>query len=152
VIWTRNDVERGLTNGSMGRVLHIGSDRITAVLDGDMHELEPADGAFRQLACAVCVHKAQGSQWERVVVPVFWSRILDRSLICTALARARQQVIFLAGRKALEDAVRCPPAADRRDVGFGDWLLPARARPGMGRTDGPIRPGPAASGSLEASP
>lgn len=152
VIWTRNDVERGLTNGSMGRVLHIGSDSITAVLDGDMHELEPADGAFLQLAYAVSVHKAQGSQWQRVIVPVFWSRVLDRSLIYTALTRAQQQVIFLGDMEVLEGAVRCPPAADRRDVGFSDWLLLARARLGMDRTDGPILAGAAASGSLEASP
>jgi len=151
VIWTQNDVERGLTNGSMGRVLRIGSGHITAVLDGDMHELKPADGAFLQLAYAVSVHKAQGSQWQRVIVPVFWSRVLDRSLIYTALTRAQQQVIFLGDPKALEAAVRRPPAADQRDVGFNDWLMLARARLGMGQRDGPIRPETAASTEVEAS-
>jgi exodeoxyribonuclease V alpha subunit len=128
VIWTRNDPERGLTNGSMGRILHIGSDCITAVIDGDMHELEPADGPFLQLAYAVSVHKAQGSQWRRVIVPVFGSRILDRSLIYTALTRAQEQAIFLGDKKALQSAVRRPSASERRDVGFGDWLKLARAQ------------------------
>lgn len=135
VIWTKNDAERGLTNGSMGRVLRIGPNSITAVLDGDVHELAPADGRFLQLAYAVSVHKAQGSQWQRVIVPVFGSRILDRSLIYTALTRAQEQVIFLGDRKALDAAVRRPPAAERRDIGFGDWLTLARAQSDNGQRD-----------------
>lgn len=130
VIWTKNDAERGLANGSMGRILHIGLDSITAVLDGEVHELKPADGPFLHLAYAVSVHKAQGSQWRRVIVPVFGSRILDRSLIYTALTRAQEQVIFLGDKKALHAAVSRPPAAQRRDVGFGDWLILARAGSG----------------------
>lgn len=128
VIWTKNDAERGLTNGSMGRILRIGLNNITAVIDGDVHEFAPADGPFLQLAYAVSVHKAQGSQWRRVIVPVFGSRILDRSLIYTALTRAQEQVIFLGDRMALDGAVRRPPSVERRDVGFGDWLGLARAK------------------------
>lgn len=63
------------------------------------------------------------------------SRILDRSMIYTALTRAQEQVIFLGNRKALDAAVRRPPAAERRDVGFGDWLTLARARSDKGRQD-----------------
>lgn len=135
VIWTRNDAERGLTNGSMGRILRVRSDSITATLDGNVHELAPIDGSFLQLAYAVSVHKAQGSQWERVIVPVFASRVLDRSMIYTALTRAQEQVIFLGDSRALDVAVRRPPAAERREVGFGDWLTLARAQSGNGQRD-----------------
>jgi exodeoxyribonuclease V alpha subunit len=65
-----------------------------------------------------------------VIVPVFESWILDRSLIYTALTRAQEQVIFLGDKKALDAAVRRPAEAERRDVGFGDWLMLARAQLG----------------------
>ncbi|SHJ12986.1 exodeoxyribonuclease V alpha subunit [Palleronia salina] len=138
VIWTRNDADRGLTNGSMGRILRVRSDSITANLDGNVHELAPIDGSFLQLAYAVSVHKAQGSQWQRVIVPVFASRILDRSMIYTALTRAQEQVIFLGDRRALDVAVRRPPAAERREVGFGDWLTLTRAKSDNGQRDNRI--------------
>ncbi|MCC8950216.1 AAA family ATPase [Bradyrhizobium sp. Arg62] len=126
VIWTQNNPERGLTNGSMGRISRIAGERIDAVFDGEKHELTSADGQFLQLAYAVSVHKAQGSQWKRVIVPIFPSRILDRSLVYTALTRAQEQVIFLGDPKALRQAVKRLPAAERRDCGFGDWLRLAR--------------------------
>lgn len=120
IVWTKIDPKRGLTNGSMGRVIRIKPERITATLDGKVHELSPVDGSFVQLAYAVSVHKAQGSQWLRVIVPLFASRILDRSLIYTGLTRAEEQVILIRDRRALDLAVRRPPAAGRREVGFGD--------------------------------
>ncbi|WP_353349091.1 ATP-binding domain-containing protein [Aquicoccus sp. SU-CL01552] len=64
--------------------------------------------------------QAQGSQWRRVIVPVFASRIHDRSMVYTALTRAQERLIFLGDRRALDVAVGRPPAVEWREVGFGD--------------------------------
>lgn len=128
VIFTENDLERGLTNGSLGRVQQIDQAEIIVELDGIEHRLRPEDGAKLQLAYAISVHKAQGSQWSRVIVPIFSSRILDRSLIYTALTRAQHQVFFLGNWKAIQEAVAKPSTSDRRFCGFSDWLDLARAR------------------------
>jgi exodeoxyribonuclease V alpha subunit len=126
VIWNQNHPERGLTNGSMGRITRIRSAGISAILDGVNHELAPEDGKFLQLAYAISVHKAQGSQWRRIIVPIYYGRALDRSLVYTALTRAEEQVILLGDQSALRRAVGRPSAAEQRDCGFGTWLDLAR--------------------------
>ncbi|NOD62720.1 AAA family ATPase [Ruegeria sp. HKCCD6109] len=126
VIWTVNDTQRGLTNGALGRVISVDDSRIEVVLDGVTHELAANDGQYLQLAYAISVHKAQGSQWRRVIIPIFRSKIVDRSLIYTALTRAQEQVIFMGSLDAMETAVERLPAAEMRQCGFGRWLSLAR--------------------------
>ena len=70
------------------------------------------------LAYAISIHKAQGSQFRRVIVPVFPSRLLDRTLIYTAITRATEQVVILGDRKVLEQALAAPPAPHRRRHGL----------------------------------
>lgn len=72
------------------------------------------------------VHKAQGSQFPRVIVPVAKSRILDRSLIYTAITRASEQVVIVGDPEVLRKAVEEEPVASRRVVGLG-------VRLGLGR-------------------
>jgi len=126
VIWTQNDPKRGLTNGALGRIIMIDGDVIHAKIDGAMHELQQQDGQFLQLAWAISVHKAQGSQWSRVIIPVYQSMIVDRSLIYTALTRAQEQVIFVGSFSATRGAVERRPTAEKRNCGFAAWLKLAR--------------------------
>lgn len=127
VIWTKNDPDRNLTNGALGRVVMLrGSDAI-AEFDGVEHTLTPNDSQHLQLAWAISVHKAQGSQWSRVIIPVYKSRVLDRSLIYTAATRAQHQVVFLGSRDALNFAISERPAVSKRTCGFPSWLQLARS-------------------------
>ena len=71
-----------------------------------------------ELAHAITVHKAQGSQFQRVIIPVVWSRLLDRTLIYTALTRAIEQVVLVGDREALTNAIEAPPRSKLRQVGF----------------------------------
>ncbi len=123
LIWTKNDKETGFTNGSMGRVTSFEDGMVQAVIDGKNVELDPVTaGMMTELAYAITVHKAQGSQWPVVIVPCFNSRILDRSMIYTAITRAQVQVILVGDHKALVDAIEIAPVALRRKVGFPTWL------------------------------
>jgi len=126
VIWTQNDPKRGLTNGALGRIIKIDGEAIYAEIDGTEHELQQQDGKFLQLAWAISVHKAQGSQWSRVIIPVYQSMIVDRSLIYTALTRAQEQVIFMGSASATRRAVERRPTAEMRKCGFPAWLKLAR--------------------------
>ena len=67
---------------------------------------------------AITVHKAQGSQFKRVIVPVTWSRLLDRTLIYTALTRGIEQVVFIGDRNAFDRAIIATPQSQERQVGF----------------------------------
>lgn len=119
VIYGKNNYERDLRNGSLGTVVGIDAGFLSVDFDGVVHQFGPKDLEHVALAYAITTHKAQGSQFKTVVFPVLPSRILDRSLIYTALTRASERVVFIGQRGTLERAVRLPPSAGEREVGFG---------------------------------
>lgn len=53
-----------------------------------------------------------------MIVPVVRSRLLDRTLIYTALTRAVEQVVFVGDRNALTHAIQAPPHSHKRQVSF----------------------------------
>lgn len=125
VIYLRNDYERELWNGSLGRIdaVNVGGGQtpntsLSCTFDGAAHTVEVKDFDKIALAYAITVHKAQGSQFERVVVPIIKSRLLDRTLIYTALTRGVEQVVFVGDRTAFNNAIRSPIGAQERMVGF----------------------------------
>jgi len=127
VIHLVNDYDRDLFNGSLGRIRRIVSERsevgtlryaIECDFDGVVHRFTEDSMDRLELAHAITVHKAQGSQFQRVIIPVVWSRLLDRTLIYTALTRAIEQVVFVGDREALTHAIEAPPHSERRRVGF----------------------------------
>jgi exodeoxyribonuclease V alpha subunit len=120
VIHLINDYERSLMNGALGRITAVDPDGALHIdFDGEVQRFPAPDVPGRiELAYAISVHKAQGSQFKRVVVVVSKSRLLDHSLIYTALTRGVEQVVFLGARAPFELAVLSPPSAQRRDVAF----------------------------------
>jgi exodeoxyribonuclease V alpha subunit len=46
------------------------------------------------------------------------NRLLDRTLIYTALTRGMEQVVFIGDRDAFDAAVIAPPHSHERKVGF----------------------------------
>ena len=118
VIWTVNDHGRGLWNGSMGVVLEVAGESLTVRLHDKEVVLQTGELGSLDLAYAVSTHKAQGSQFGTVVVPVVRSRLLDRTLLYTAVTRAVRRVVLVGSRTAFEEAVVNPPASLDRDVGF----------------------------------
>ncbi len=117
VIWLVNNYELGLMNGSLGVVKAIEPEGLRVVWDEGEKVIAEEDVADNMdLAYAITVHKSQGSQWRRVVVPVFESRLLDRALIYTAITRAQEQVVLVGDRNAFEKAVREPSSASRRET------------------------------------
>lgn len=97
IIWTKNDWDRGLMNGSMGRLLSVFPGGAVADLDGREIHLTSTDADKIDLSYAISVHKAQGSQWGRVIVSFAPSMLLDQPLLYTAITRALTQVIMIGG-------------------------------------------------------
>ena len=106
-------------NGSIGRVqlVDIVANSASVDLDGQKVELGPDDWRNVDLAYAITVHKAQGSQFDRVVIPVTPSRLLDRALLYTAITRGVRQVVLIGDKAAFERAVIAPPQSHLREVG-----------------------------------
>jgi hypothetical protein len=60
---------------------------------------------------------------KRVVVPIYGTRLLDRSWLYTAVTRAEQQVVLVGNRDVFKTAVAKPPAATLRTTGLR-WPSP----------------------------
>ncbi len=117
LLFTRNDYRRELYNGSLGEMLAFDDwGNMTVVFDGRRIVLTAADLGDIDLAYCLTVHKAQGSQFRRVIVPVFPSRVLDRTLLYTAMTRATEQVVFVGDREAFEAAVSARPSSALRQT------------------------------------
>jgi exodeoxyribonuclease V alpha subunit len=83
-------------------------------LDGGTRPLAPSRLPEHETAFAMTIHKAQGSEFERVevVLPARDSRVLTRELLYTALTRARASVRLWARAAVLRDTItrRSPKA------------------------------------------
>jgi exodeoxyribonuclease V alpha subunit len=71
---------------------------------------------------AITVHKSQGSQFKRVIVVLSASRILDRTLVYTAITRGVEQVVLVGDIGAASRAVVSAPTASTRLTGLGRML------------------------------
>lgn len=118
VMHLRNNYQKDVFNGDIGTVDGIdGQNRILSVdyqdriVDYDFSELEEL-----ALAYAISVHKSQGSEYPAVVIPLTTQHypLLQRNLLYTAVTRARQLVVLVGDRRALEIALeRDAPRARR---------------------------------------
>jgi exodeoxyribonuclease V alpha subunit len=115
IIWTQNDPDRNLTNGSVGYLIEAGYTP-KALLDGTVIDLKPEDEMFIELAHAISIHKAQGSQWPCVIVPIFPTKLLDRSLIYTAITRSENHVLLLGDKKSLEKSINIQSSLMRKTM------------------------------------
>jgi exodeoxyribonuclease V alpha subunit len=109
VMQLTNDYTKNVFNGDVGRVLEVlADDRLTVEIDGTSVPYEAKDLDNLTLAYAVTVHKAQGSEYPAVVVPLtatHWP-MLQRNLLYTAVTRGKKLVVLVGERRALERAVR----------------------------------------------
>ncbi len=138
LLCTRNLWEWGLQNGSLGRLVEI-EEPPRLLTNSEGVELGHAigwvlwdDGERRpiletmlddlELGNSVTVHKAQGSQWRRVIVVLTESRMLDRTLVYTAMTRAQNQVILVGDPVAARRAVESIPRVHTRMVGLDSIL------------------------------
>lgn len=64
-----------------------------------------------ELAYAVTVHKAQGSEYDMVILPLTkrFSVMLTRNLLYTAISRAKRHVVLVGDPAALELALQREP-------------------------------------------
>lgn len=132
VICLANDWEKNLQNGSLGVIVSVEPPQRDSAPGQCFGRIRWDDGQERdltsdllpqlELAYAVTIHKAQGSQFPRIIVPVRSSRLLDRTLLYTAITRAQGQAILVGDMAAARAAVEAPPHASLRQVALGSML------------------------------
>ena len=109
VIQTQNNYEKDVFNGDIGRIRRIDEGEGLLWIDFDGREVEYELGELDEvsLAYATTVHKAQGSEYPAVVIPLATQHynLLERNLLYTGVTRGRRLVVLVAELKALGMAV-----------------------------------------------
>ncbi|MCK6526064.1 ATP-dependent RecD-like DNA helicase [Myxococcota bacterium] len=110
VLQVRNDYDREVWNGDLGRVASVdpGAGEVRVAFDDHEATYEVGDLDAVQPAYAITVHKSQGSEYPAVVVPLLTEHavMLRRNLLYTAVTRARRLVVLVGSRRALGLALR----------------------------------------------
>jgi exodeoxyribonuclease V alpha subunit len=110
VMQLRNNYDLDVFNGDIGRVEAIDPEgrRLTVRFDERRVEYESAEIEQLALAYACSVHKAQGSEYPCVVMPLHGQHhvMLQRNLLYTAMTRASRLLVLVGDREALARAVR----------------------------------------------
>ena len=110
VMQIRNDYDREIFNGDIGRIRGVEPESGEVVVDFDGRPVpyEPSDLDELVLAYAISVHKSQGSEYPAVIIPVLTQHyvLLQRNLIYTAVTRGKRLVVMVGTAKALGIAVR----------------------------------------------
>ena len=85
--------------------------------DGLLAEMTRGDLGNVLRGWAITVHKAQGSAFEAVLIPVVRCRLLDRAMLYTAVTRAKRVAVLIGDRTRIAQAVSAPsPAWGRRQA------------------------------------
>jgi exodeoxyribonuclease V alpha subunit len=110
VMQIRNNYDKDVFNGDIGRISGIDFESQIVAVDFDdrVVEYDYSDLDELVLAYAVSVHKAQGSEYPAVVMPIHTSHyvLLQRNLIYTGVTRARNLVVIVGTKKALSIGIR----------------------------------------------
>lgn len=134
---TKNDYDRGVVNGDVGRICEIypekGRPRGAPWLDVDFPGVGVVHydgGQLNHLVLAYCstVHANQGSESPAVVLALVDQHfvMLTRTLLYTAVTRAKRACLVVGSRRALETAAR-NARDDKRRTAL-PRLLAARSR------------------------
>jgi exodeoxyribonuclease V alpha subunit len=131
VMQVTNDYERDVFNGDLGIIMGLDMDEGALTVSFEGREVEYGFGELDELvlAYATTIHKAQGSEYPVVVIPLMTQHyaMLARNLLYTGVTRGKRLVVLVGQRKALGMAVR-NAAGRRRWSKLREWLAPAPVR------------------------
>ena len=123
VMQTRNDYDLEVYNGEVGRVVEASDDELVVDYGGRVVTYRGEQQEDVELAYAMTIHKAQGSEFPAVVVVLANQHhlLLQRRLLYTAMTRAKRLLVVVAMESALRRAV-ANEAGGRRFTRLGARL------------------------------
>ena len=131
VMQIQNNYDKDVFNGDIGFIT--GIDLVEHILsvevDGRRVDYDFNEADQLVLAYAVTVHKAQGSEFPVVVMPMVTAHymMLQRNLLYTGITRAKQLCVLVGSRRAIGIAVGNNKVAQRYTA--LDWRLKGSTHP-----------------------
>ena len=109
VMQIRNNYDKAIFNGDIGRIQHVEPEANTLVVnfDGNPVPYDASELDELVLAYACSIHKSQGSEYPAVVILIATQhfKLLQRNLLYTAVTRGRNLVCVVGSRKAIHIAI-----------------------------------------------
>lgn len=106
-----NDLDNNIFNGDIGYIKRINiRDNPTTIdidYDGNIIKYKKEDLQNITHAYAITIHKAQGSEFEHIIMPISleYNRMLYNKLLYTGVSRAKQTLILIGSKEAYEQAI-----------------------------------------------
>ncbi|HLA39667.1 MAG TPA: AAA family ATPase, partial [Candidatus Glassbacteria bacterium] len=109
VMQIRNDYEKDVFNGDVGRVAGYDGElqELSVDYDGRLVDYDSVELDDLAVAYAVTVHKSQGSEYPAVILTLLGEHtvMLQRNLLYTAISRGKKLVVLVGDSRAIERAV-----------------------------------------------
>lgn len=110
VMQIRNNYDKNVYNGDIGRIVHIDLVEQQVVVNFDENSVEYDFSELDELSLcyATSIHKYQGSECPCIVIPIHTShfKLLHRNLLYTGVTRGKRQVYLVGTKKAVAIAVQ----------------------------------------------
>ena len=111
--------EENIYNGDIGIITNITltpSKKITIDFDGNEVVFTASNFNKFRLAYAISIHKAQGSEFDAVVMPIVksYKKMLYRKLVYTGITRSKKNLYLIGEKDALAIAVKNTSSDIRR--------------------------------------
>lgn len=126
VIELTNMPDENIYNGDIGIISQIVTQpakKITIDFDGNEVTFTAANFNKFRLAYAISIHKAQGSEFDVVVMPIVqgYRKMLYRKLVYTGITRSKKMLYLIGDKNALRQAVN-NTSSDIRRTTIRDFL------------------------------
>ena len=107
ILQLENMPDENVFNGDIGFIKKINGSEITIDFDGNIVKYTKKDYKTIKHGYAISVHKAQGSEFEIVIMPIIndYRSMLYKKLVYTAITRAKRSLILLGDPVCFSKAV-----------------------------------------------
>ena len=116
VLKLENDPDNNVFNGDIGYIIDIKNSEVTIDFDSNIVKYSIKDLNTIKHAYAISIHKAQGSEFKIVFIPVTMSykAMLYKKLIYTGVTRTKYSLTLIGSKEAFMYAVNNTNAYERR--------------------------------------
>ena len=120
VMQIRNNYDKEVFNGDIGVVVSVDGEERQLTVDFDGRDVVYDSSELDELvlAYAATIHKAQGSEYPIVVMPVMMNHyvMLQRNLLYTGITRAKKVLVLVGTKRALSYSVRHVTVTERNTM------------------------------------
>jgi exodeoxyribonuclease V alpha subunit len=119
ILFTQNHYDKGIQNGSLGVLTSVECSEKSygqVTLDsGDIIEITSGVLDCMELGYAITLHKAQSSQFPRIIIALQEGRIVDRAWLYTAITRAESEIHIVGSQKDMEHITKTQSNSNKRN-------------------------------------